>query len=229
VLEAANRLRHQAIGIAVTHGASPLHGVAAGGVEVRDGVLRAKADPARAVAYADVVRLAGASSLEAAGNPAQSDDAQNYALHSFGAQFCEVRYDEELARLRVTRLVGVFDCGRVLNAKTARSQMLGGITWGLSMALMEDTVRDHRYGAVVTNNLADYHVPVNADVHEIDVLFVEEPDYVLNPLGARGMGEIGITGVAAAVANAVYHASGVRVRDLRIVPEKLLAGVPLAV
>ncbi len=229
VLDGAQRLRHEAIGIAVAHGGSPLHGLPAGAVEVRDGILRAKADPARALAYADVVRLSGAPSLEAGGSAAPGDDARQYSLHSFGAQFCEVRYDEELARLRVTRLLGVFDCGRVLNHKTARSQMLGGITWGMSMALMEETVRDHRYGALVTDNLADYHVPVNADVHDIEVLFVEEPDYAFNPLGVRGMGEIGITGVAAAVANAVYHASGVRVRDLPIVPEKLLAGVPVTV
>jgi xanthine dehydrogenase YagR molybdenum-binding subunit len=104
--------------------------------------------------------------------------------------------------------------------------MIGGIVWGIGMALMEETVRDPGNGGVVTNNLADYHVPVNADVHEIDVQFVEYPDLIFNPLGARGMGEIGITGVAAAIANAVYHASGVRVRDLPIVPEKLLGGVP---
>ncbi len=229
IADGAARLRRQAIAIATSHGASPLHGLAADAVEVRDGVLRAKADPARALSYADVVRLSGTSSLEAAGKAAPGKEQDDYSLHSFGAQFAEVRYDEELAKLRVTRLVGAFDCGRVLNHKTARSQMIGGITWGLGMALLEETVRDHRYGAVVTNNLADYHVPVNADVPEIDVLFVEEPDYAFNPLGARGMGEIGITGVAAAIANAVYHASGVRVRDLPIVPEKLLAGAPVTV
>jgi xanthine dehydrogenase YagR molybdenum-binding subunit len=227
IADGTARLRRQAIAIATSHGASPLHGLAADAVEVRDGVLRAKNDPSRALSYADVVKLSGTSSLEALGAAAPGKEQDDYALHSFGAQFCEVRYDEELAKLRVTRLLGVFDCGRVLNHKTARSQMIGGITWGLGMALMEETVRDHRYGAVVTNNLADYHVPVNADVPEIDVLFVEEPDYRFNPLGARGMGEIGITGVAAAVANAVYHASGVRVRDLPIVPEKLLAGAPV--
>jgi xanthine dehydrogenase YagR molybdenum-binding subunit len=229
IADGAARLRRQAVAIATSHGASPLHGLAADAVEVRDGVLRAKDEPARMLSYADVVRLSGTSSLEALGVAGPGKEQDDYSLHSFGAQFCEVRYDEELARLRVTRLVGVFDCGRVLNHKTARSQMIGGITWGLGMALMEETVRDHRYGAVVTNNLADYHVPVNADVPEIDVLFVEEPDYTFNPLGARGMGEIGITGVAAAVANAVYHASGVRVRDLPIVPEKLLAGAPVTV
>ncbi len=100
--------------------------------------------------------------------------------------------------MRVTRALGAFDVGRVLNPKTARSQMIGGIVWGIGMALMEETVRDPRYGAVVTNNLADYHVPVCADVRQVDVLFIDEPDLAFNPLGGRGIGEIGITGVAAA-------------------------------
>jgi xanthine dehydrogenase YagR molybdenum-binding subunit len=167
--------------------------------------------------------MSGAGALEALGISEPGKEGEAFSFHSFGAQFVEVRYDEEIARLRVTRALGVFDCGRVLNPKTARSQMIGGITWGIGMALLEETVRDDRYGAVVTNNLADYHVPVNADINAIDVVFVEEPDLRFNPLGARGMGEIGITGVAAAIANAVYHATGVRVRDLPIVPEKLLA------
>jgi xanthine dehydrogenase YagR molybdenum-binding subunit len=160
--------------------------------------------------------------IEVLGSAAPGDEGEKYSFHSFGAQFVEVRFDEELAHLRVSRALGVFDCGRILNAKTARSQMIGGITWGIGMALFEETVRDERAGAVVTNNLADYHVPVNADIPNIEVLFVEEPDLVFNPLGVRGVGEIGITGVAAAIANAVYHATGVRVRDLPIVPEKLL-------
>jgi len=160
--------------------------------------------------------------IEVLGSAAPGDEGERYSFHSFGAQFVEVRFDEELAHLRVSRALGVFDCGRILNAKTARSQMIGGITWGIGMALFEETVRDDRAGAVVTNNLADYHVPVNADIPNIEVLFVEEPDLVFNPLGVRGVGEIGITGVAAAIANAVYHATGVRVRDLPIVPEKLL-------
>jgi xanthine dehydrogenase YagR molybdenum-binding subunit len=160
--------------------------------------------------------------IEALGSVRPGDEGERFSFHSFGAQFVEVRYDEELARLRVSRALGVFDCGRILNAKTARSQMIGGITWGIGMALFEETVRDTRAGAIVTNNLADYHVPVNADIPNVEVEFVEEPDFNLNPLGVRGIGEIGITGVAAAIANAVYHATGVRVRDLPIVPEKLL-------
>lgn len=160
--------------------------------------------------------------IEVVAGSASGDEGEHFAFHSFGAQFVEVRVDEAFGTVRVARALGAFDCGRVLNAKTARSQILSGITWGIGMALLEKTVRDPRTGAPITNNLADYHVPVNADVEQIEALFVGEPDVVFNPLGARGMGEIGITGVAAAIANAVYHATGVRVRDLPIVPEKLL-------
>jgi xanthine dehydrogenase YagR molybdenum-binding subunit len=229
VQDAAQRALREALAIATSSGASPLHGLREDEVEARDGALRAKDDVSRAIAYADVVRLGAlrhaqgdSGAIEAVGGGAPGEESEKFSFHSFGAQFVEVRFDEELARLRVSRALGVFDCGRILNAKTARSQMIGGITWGIGMALFEETVRDARGGGVVTNNLADYHVPVNADIPQIEVEFVEEPDFNLNPLGARGIGEIGITGVAAAVANAVYHATGVRVRDLPIVPEKLL-------
>ncbi|MDQ6941476.1 MAG: xanthine dehydrogenase family protein molybdopterin-binding subunit [Candidatus Eremiobacteraeota bacterium] len=222
VQDAAQRAYRDALALATTSEASPLHGLAEDAVEARDGALRAKDDASRAIAYGDLARLSETGAIEALGSASPGDEGVRYSFHSFGAQFVEVRYDEELARLRVSRALGVFDCGRILNAKTARSQMIGGITWGIGMALFEETVRDTRAGAVVTNNLADYHVPVNADIPQIEVLFVEEPDLRFNPLGIRGVGEIGITGVAAAVANAVYHATGVRVRDLPIVPEKLL-------
>ncbi len=228
VQDAARRAYHEAVAIATSSGESALHGLPERDVEARDGALRSKADPSRAVTYADLVRLGGSGAIEALGSAAPGDEDERLSFYSFGAQFVEVRFDEELARLRVSRALGVFDCGRILNPKTARSQMIGGIVWGIGMAMLEETVRDPRYGAVVTNNLADYHVPVNADVPDIDVLFVEEPDLAFNSLGARGVGEIGITGVAAAIANAVYHATGVRVRDLPIVPEKLLGAGPAA-
>jgi len=120
----------------------------------------------------------------------------------------------------VTRLVGVFDVGRVLNAKTARSQLMGGMVWGIGMALHEETLLDHKFGRIMNANIAEYHVPVNADVGDIKVIFVDEPDDS-NPLGLKGLGEIGIVGAAAAVANAVYHATGKRVRDLPITLDKL--------
>ena len=133
-----------------------------------------------------------------------------------------MRVDPDLGLVRVARIVSVFDIGRVINAKTARSQALGGITQGIGMALMEQTLYDKRDGRVVTDNLADYLVPVNADVERIEPFFLDIPDPYINPLGARGVGEIAITGVAAAIANAVYHATGVRIRDLPITVEKLI-------
>ena len=128
----------------------------------------------------------------------------------------------ELGRARVTRVVSAFDAGRILNHKTARSQAIGGIVFGIGMALMEQTARDPVTGRVVTRNLADYLVPVNADIPEIEILFPDVPDYTFNSTGARGIGEIGITGIAAAIANAVYHATGKRIRELPITPDKLL-------
>jgi len=220
VLDAARRARDAAVAAAIGSPGSPLHGLRPDDVDAFDGALHAKSDPSRAIAYADAAKLRGGT-IVADGGAAPGDEREKFSFASFGAQFVEVRVDALLGRVRVSRALGVFDCGRILNPKTARSQMIGGIVWGIGMALMEDTVRDPR-GAVITNNLADYHVPVNADVPAIDVLFVEEPDFALNPLGVRGVGEIGLTGVAAAVANAVYHATGVRVRELPIVPDKLL-------
>src|SRR5205085_5077433 len=136
--------------------------------------------------------------------------------------FVEVRIEPLLPRVQVARVVSVMNCGRVVTAKPARSQILGGVVMGIGMALMEETAYDFKTGLPATRNLADYHVPTHADIPEIEVHFVGEPDFAFNPIGARGMGEIGITGIAAAVANAVYHATGKRVRDLPITPDKLI-------
>ena len=145
-------------------------------------------------------------------------------MHAFGAVFVEVRVDDALGIVRVPRVVAAYGVGNLLNAKTAHSQLMGGIVWGLGMALFEESVRDVRNGRYVNGNLADYHVPVNADVRDIDIIVVPEHDPHVNPLGVKGIGEIGITGVAAAVANAVFHATGRRVRDLPITLDKLLIG-----
>jgi xanthine dehydrogenase YagR molybdenum-binding subunit len=146
--------------------------------------------------------------------------------HAFGAQFVEVRVDVDTGEVRVPRVLGVFACGRIVNPKTARSQLVGGMTMGLGMALLEETVVDPHLGAFVNHDLAMYHVPVQADVDEIDAIWIDEEDLHVNPMGAKGIGEIGIVGTAAAVANAVHNATGVRVRDLPIRPDRLLAKLP---
>ncbi len=136
--------------------------------------------------------------------------------------FVEVRVDEALGTIRVARVVSAIAAGRVVNPKTAGNQIVGGVVWGIGMALQEETLIDHRLGRYMNHNLAEYHVPVQTDVPDVEVIFVEEHDSVVNDLGSKGVGEIGIIGVAAAVANAVYHATGKRVRDLPITLDKVL-------
>jgi xanthine dehydrogenase YagR molybdenum-binding subunit len=162
----------------------------------------------------------GGDTVEA-GTP-DNPETENYSLHAFGAYFAEARVDEDTGEVRVPRMTGVFAVGRVINAKTARSQFIGGMTMGLSMALHEESLVDERFGHVVNHDFAEYHIPTNADVGEIDVAWIDEEDPHVNPMGSKGIGEIGIVGSPAAVANAVYHATGLRVRDLPITPDKLV-------
>jgi xanthine dehydrogenase YagR molybdenum-binding subunit len=145
-----------------------------------------------------------------------------YSIASHGAQFVEVKVDPDLGTVRVTRVVEVTAAGKVINPKAAHSQELGGVVWGIGMALTEETEIDHRYGRMMNPTLAGYHVPVNADIHEVKTMFVEEDDKIVNPLGVKGMGELGMVGIPAAIANAVFHATGKRVRELPITPAKLL-------
>ena len=152
----------------------------------------------------------------------EPEENKKLAFQSWGAHFCEVKIDPLLPRVQVTRVVSVMNCGRIVTYKTARSQIIGGVVMGIGMALLEETAYDPKTGMPVTANLAEYHVPTNADIPPIDVHFVGEPDFAFNPIGARGMGEIGITGIAAAIANAVYHATGKRIRELPITPDKLI-------
>jgi xanthine dehydrogenase YagR molybdenum-binding subunit len=148
-------------------------------------------------------------------------EMMKYSMASYGAQFGEVRVHEETGEVRVSRWLGSFDCGTVVNPKTATSQLRGGIIMGIGMALTEEALFDERRGRIMNPSLAEYHVPVNLDVPHIDVIYTGIPDEHA-PLGARGIGEIGITGAAAAIANAVFHATGKRVRDLPITLDKLL-------
>ena len=172
-----------------------------------------------AVVQNGLLALSGVERIEQEGSTDFKENSK-YACNAHSAVFAEVKIDEQLGVIRVTRVVSAVAAGRILNTKTATSQILGGVVWGIGMALHEETLIDQRFGRIVNANIAEYHVPVNADVHDIKVIFVDEPDDS-NPLGIKGLGEIGIVGVAAAVANAVYHATGTRVRDLPITLDKL--------
>ena len=189
-------------------------------VILADGKLLSKRDASRAVSIADAMRHGGVDRIEQEKSTTFKDDG-SHAHNTHSAVFAEVKIDEELGVIRVIRVVSAVAAGRILNPKTASSQIIGGVVWGIGMALHEETLIDHNFGRVMNANIAEYHVPVNADVHDIEVIFVDEPDDIVNPLGIKGLGEIGIVGVAAAIANAVYHATGKRVRDLPITLDKL--------
>jgi xanthine dehydrogenase YagR molybdenum-binding subunit len=163
---------------------------------------------------------------QAEGDVPANPAAERYAMYAFGAQFAEARVDVDTGEIRVPRLLGVFAAGRIVNPVTARSQFIGGMTMGLSMALHENSVLDPRFGHVVNHNLAGYHIAANADVSDIEAHWLDEHDPYVNAMGTKGIGEIGIVGTAAAVANAVYHATGVRVRDLPITLDKVLPYLP---
>jgi xanthine dehydrogenase YagR molybdenum-binding subunit len=200
---------------------SALSGLKAHEVGSRDGGLAALDDESRFESYASILRRANRENVSVKGGAPAPVELEHWSMHSFGAVFCEVRVNSVTGELRVNRVLGSYDCGRILNAKTARSQFRGGIIMGLGLAMMEETAFDERNGRIMNPSLAEYHVPVHMDVPEIDVMWTDIPD-PHTPMGARGIGEIGITGVGAAVANAVYNACGKRVRDLPITLDKLL-------
>ncbi|HLH87794.1 MAG TPA: xanthine dehydrogenase family protein molybdopterin-binding subunit [Xanthobacteraceae bacterium] len=200
---------------------SPLADLGLRDVSFSDGQIRAHADPARAVSLADAMRSGDVERItqEATSKP---DEEEKFASFAHTAVFAEVRIDEELGVVRVTRVVNAVAAGRIVNPKTAASQISGAVVGGIGMALQEETYVDHALGRPMNHNLAEYHVPVNADVHAIDVIFVEEKDEAVNPLGVKGLAEIGIVGTAAAIANAVFHATGRRVRELPITLDKVM-------
>ncbi|MGB7922663.1 MAG: xanthine dehydrogenase family protein molybdopterin-binding subunit [Pyrinomonadaceae bacterium] len=200
---------------------SPLRGTRFDEVVFRDGGIYRKDDATKGETFAAILQRFEMDKIEADGQAAPGEESQKYSMGSYGAQFCEVRVDEETGEVRVSRFLGVFDCGKIINPKTASSQWRGGITMGLGMALTEESLFDVRQGRIMNPSLAEYHVPVNLDVTKIEIHFLDIPD-PLTPMGAHGVGEIGITGVAAAVANAVFNATGKRIRDLPITLDKLL-------
>jgi xanthine dehydrogenase YagR molybdenum-binding subunit len=222
VHRASIEVRHKLAMLAVADPHSPLHGFDPSKLDAENGAFFAQEDRTRSETYTAILARHKMEEIEGRADVKEKEDRKNYSIHSFGAHFAEVRVDEELGEVRVTRWVAAFGAGKILNAKTARSQLIGGVVWGIGQALLEHTARDYRSGRVVTKDLADYHVPVNADVPFIDVVTVDEVDTQVNEVGAKGIGEVGIVGSAAAIANAVYHATGKRVRDLPITLDKLI-------
>jgi xanthine dehydrogenase YagR molybdenum-binding subunit len=222
VKEVCEKLREQLFTFARKMKGSPLAKTGLEDVSFAEGHVRLTADPSRAVSLVDAMRDGGVLHLEEKTLATPSPKQLEYTRCTHSAVFVEVKVDEELGTVRVTRVVSAIAGGRILNPKTARSQILGGVVWGIGMALEEETAIDHKLGRFINHNLAEYHVPVHADVQDLEVIFVDEEDTVVNPLGAKGLGEIGIVGVAAAISNAVFHATGKRIRSLPITLDKLI-------
>ncbi|MCB2409794.1 xanthine dehydrogenase family protein molybdopterin-binding subunit [Hymenobacter lucidus] len=223
VKETCDKLGEKLLKLAQKMAGSPLKDASYEDVQFVNGQIRLNADPTQAVVIRDVLPASGEKELTVENTMMPNPASQlTHSLHAHNAVFAEVKVDPELGTVHVTRVVNAVAAGRILNPKTARSQVLGSVVWGISMAMMEETVMDHGFGRYMNHNLSEYHVPVCADIHDIEVIFVEEEDDKVNPLGIKGLGEVGLLGVAAAIANAVYHATGKRIRNLPVSIDKLL-------
>jgi xanthine dehydrogenase YagR molybdenum-binding subunit len=221
VQQASEKLFAELLSLAQKHSNSVLKGAKAADVRMaNEGIFR-KEQPSIGETYAAILKRAEKDSVEAEHKTGAPLETMKYSMHSYAAQFCEVRVHEQTGEMRINRWVGSFDVGRILNPKTALSQFRGGIIMGIGMALTEETMFDDRTGRITNATLAEYHLPVQADVPRIEIVYTDIPD-PHTPMGAHGIGEIGITGVAAAIANAVYHATGKRVASLPITLDKLL-------
>jgi xanthine dehydrogenase YagR molybdenum-binding subunit len=218
----AQNTRAKLASLAIADSNSPLYGASPGDLDAADGRLFVAKAPSRAQSFADIVKHNGNAAIEVPGESEPEQD-KPYSMHAFGAQFAMVRVDPELGTVRVVKQTGAFASGRIINAKTARSQYLGGMVFGIGMALLEESRPDVRTGRFMNANLGEYLVATNADAGAMEVILVEEEDPHVNPIGVKGIGEVGLVGAAAALANAVYHATGKRIRDLPITPDKLLA------
>ncbi|HEX3339994.1 MAG TPA: xanthine dehydrogenase family protein molybdopterin-binding subunit [Pseudolabrys sp.] len=217
----ADEVRKELLGLAQKMPNSPLAGLQAEDVVLVDGMIAGRQDSSRAVSVAEAMQHGGVDRIVHERSAEFPEDTK-HARNTHSAIFAEVKVDEQLGVIRVTRAVSAVAAGRIINTKTAASQVMGSVVWGIGMALHEEALYDHSFGRIMNANIAEYHVPVNADVQDIKVIFVDEPDNLVNPLGIKGVGEIGIVGVAAAIANAVYHATGKRIRDLPITIDKVL-------
>jgi len=226
VAQAAQAAVQQLLVTAAEAGNSPFSGQKVDALGFEQGmVYRKGTSPGAGVPFERILGPAGINTVVGRGRsgPNQDDpDAKRVSVHSYCAHFVEVTWQSETARLRISRVVSVIDGGKIINARTARNQIEGAVVMGVGMALFEETNYDSRSGAPINRSLADYVMTTHADAPKIDVTFLDYPDLALNPLGARGVGEIGIAGIAPAIANAVYHATGVRVRNLPVRIEDLL-------
>jgi xanthine dehydrogenase YagR molybdenum-binding subunit len=214
--------RAKALELAAPDERSPLRGAGPDQIDAADGRLFLRTDPSRGERYQEILGRHGLDVLESNEMTQPGDDRNRYSMHAFGAVFAEVAVDRDFGLVRVRRLVGAYGAGRIVNPRMARSQVISGMVGGIGMALMEHTITDRHSGRIVNADLANYLAPVNADIADLDAIFVEEHDPYVNPLGVMGVGELALVGVAPAIANAVFHATGRRVRDLPITPEKLL-------
>jgi xanthine dehydrogenase YagR molybdenum-binding subunit len=222
VHEAALAARAKVFELARNNSRSPLNGATEDSIVYAEGRISLKSDPSRGETYADILRRNDRESVEATVDSSPGDEFRKYSMHAFVAHFVEVRIDEELGVWRVTRFVTGCGGGRIINERTAITQLTGAVVGGIGQALTEETVVDHRMGRIVNSSLAEYHVPVNADIPPIEAFFVAELDDKVNPLGVKGIGEIGYVGVASAIANAVFNATGKRIRTLPITLDKLM-------
>jgi xanthine dehydrogenase YagR molybdenum-binding subunit len=222
ILAAADNAKQQLFKLALATERTPLAGFADGDLVFADGFVQARSAPHTRIGIPALLARNGMDRLVVTGSAKPDAGQRQFSSHSFGAHFAEVRVDPDLGHVRVSRWVGAFAAGRILNAKTARNQAIGSIVWGIGQALMEETRIDRYTGRITNATLSEYLVPVNADIPDITTIFVEEQDRRTNPAGVKGLGEVPMVGVAGAIANAVWHATGVRVRDLPITVEKLL-------
>ena len=222
VREAAMQAKLKLSEMARDDAQSPLHNVKTLDMDVKDGRLIMKASPAKGESFASIIGRNGGKAIEVMGSAEPGEDKDSMTANSFGAVFAEVAVDKDTHMVKVRRVVGTYDIGTLINNKTGLNQLMGGIVWGVSFALHEEGHIDPVYGRTVNESLAEYHVPVNADIGLIDVTALNIPDTKFNPLGARGIGEIGITGTAAAISNAIYNATGKRIREYPITPDKIM-------
>jgi xanthine dehydrogenase YagR molybdenum-binding subunit len=223
VHNACLKLREQIAAAAVAHERSPFHGAAIVDARFESGMVTIGA---RSEKLPDLLSRIAPDGLTATGEAVRGETYKAYSQHAFGAHFAEVAVDLDTGEIRLNRMLGVFAAGNILNPKTARSQMIGGMIWGVGAALMEETVLDPRFGNFVNHDLAEYHVPVHADIPAVEAVFLPEQDDKGNPFGAKGIGELGNCGAGAAVANAVFNATGIRVREYPIMLDELLPQLP---